>query len=80
MIYFKLYFDEHRDDLLVWEVEAKEQGGQTSILNVKYVHIIGLFLTTTYLGKDGETPKAYLSGCANKMERMWQDPDCLVIT
>jgi len=56
---FKLYFDAHRKDGLIWNIEIGH-----NILNVRHVQLNGVKVATKYRGKDSEQPKAYIYGNA----------------
>lgn len=67
MTYFRLYFDAHRADKLVWEVGHAKNGQSYKISHYKEVSI-AVPVKTIYYGKNAKQPKAVVLGkCKNMM-------------
>lgn len=67
MKYFKLYFDSHREDGLVWEVAYSNRNHVYKIRHFKEVWI-DVPVKTVYYGKNADQPKAVIKGKCIEMK------------
>jgi hypothetical protein len=67
MKYFKLYFDNHRPDGLVWEVAYSDN--QHRYITDHYSEVfISVPMKTVYYGKNAKEPKAVMKGKCSNMQ------------
>jgi len=60
--FFKLYFDKHRTDNLVWEITYYDVQSHKSVMAHYSEVFISVPIRTIYLGKYAEEPKAVIKG------------------